>query len=355
LQGRKLIAPVLAAVLAVAVAGGVWYSRTEVVEVRDARQLADAQRAREVTVRGFIGSREGSLLRRYACGRCALAKQGITVVVEKAGSRAIAGRFDAKQVRLRLPFGRSGRRACCSQQAKAAAMSTTPSTRRWCWPAGGRSPRSWWPTRLRERQGDIYYLVDLPALMALIEKGARWRDLKSSQAFATGKAVLINSTDVRTSNSAAMYLSLASYLANAQQIVQSAGRRGPRAAHRWRRSSCARGCRRQSSAGPFEDYLALGMGKAPLLMAYESQLIEFWLKNPDRLKADMVLLYPKPDGVFQARARALHTRPARAWARRWKPMPSCRHWRTNTATARAAPAKAPSAGPRRGIKPFPRC
>jgi hypothetical protein len=58
------------------------------------------------------------------------------------------------------------------------------------------------------------------------------------------------------------------------------------------------GFQEQSSAGPFEDYLALGMGKAPLLMTYESQLIEFWLKHPDKLKSKdaggMVVMYPKP-------------------------------------------------------------
>jgi len=105
--------------------------------------------------------------------------------------------------------------------------------------------------------------------------------------------VLINSTDVRTSNSAAMYLSLASYLANGQQIVQSqedVDRVLPSVVPLFLRQ----GLQEQSSAGPFEDYLALGMGKAPLLMAYESQMVEFWLRNPERLKADMVLLYPRP-------------------------------------------------------------
>ncbi|WP_204277742.1 hypothetical protein, partial [Enterobacter hormaechei] len=73
---------------------------------------------------------------------------------------------------------------------------------------------------IASREGEFYYVVDLPALMALVDKGTRWRELKKSEAFATGKSVLVNSTDVRTSNSAAMYLALASYLANGQQIVQ---------------------------------------------------------------------------------------------------------------------------------------
>jgi hypothetical protein len=98
---------------------------------------------------------------------------------------------------------------------------------------------------------------------------------------------------VRTSNSAAMYLALASYLANQQQIVQSQAdvdRVLPVVAPLFLRQ----GFQEQSSAGPFEDYLALGMGKAPLLVAYESQMIEFWLRHPDRLSSDMVLLYPRP-------------------------------------------------------------
>jgi hypothetical protein len=133
----------------------------------------------------------------------------------------------------------------------------------------------------------------MPGLMALIDKDSRWRELKGSQAFATGKAVLINSTDVRTSNSAAMYLALASYLANQQQIVQSQAD-VDRVMSTVAALFLRQGFQETSSAGPFEDYLALGMGKAPLLMAYESQMIEFWLKHPDRVKSDMVLIYPRP-------------------------------------------------------------
>jgi hypothetical protein len=211
--------------------------------------------------------------------------------VEKAGSRAIAGRYDAKAYDFGFPSGAPAA-AQLRQQAKAAAVFTpfyTPMV-----------VASWRPIAdilvangIAQRQGDIYYIVDLPALMALIDKGARWRDLKGSQAFATGKAVLVNSTDVRTSNSAAMYLALASYLANNQQVVQSAedvDRVLPQVAPLFLRQ----GFQEQSSAGPFEDYLALGMGKAPLLMAYESQMLEFWLKHPDKIKSDMVILYPRP-------------------------------------------------------------
>jgi hypothetical protein len=287
---RKFVAPALAALLLVAVGGGVWYSNLKVTDEHTAAQAARSAQAQAVSVRGLIGSEKEAFFADMRVQR-ALAAQGITVAVEKAGSRAIAGRYDAKAYDFGFPSGAPAA-AQLRQQAKAAAVFNpfyTPMV-----------VASWRPIAdilvangIAERQGDLYYLVDLPALMALIDKGARWRDLKGSAAFATGKAVLVNSTDVRTSNSAAMYLSLASYLANNQQVVQSAedvDRVLPQVAPLFLRQ----GFQEQSSAGPFEDYLALGMGKAPLLMAYESQMLEFWLKHPDKIKGEMVILYPRP-------------------------------------------------------------
>jgi len=294
LEVRKLVAPALALLLLGGVGGGIWYSNSRVVDERTAEQTAKLEAARQVSVRGLIGSEKEAY---FADPRVvkALAAQGIAVSVEKAGSRAIAARYDASKYDFGFPSGAPAA-AQLKAQAKAAAVFTpfyTPMVF-----------ASWRPIAeilvangIAERQGDVYYVVDLPALMALVDKGTRWRELKKSEAFATSKAVLVNSTDVRTSNSAAMYLALASYLANKQQIVQSqedVDRVLPVVAPLFLRQ----GFQEQSSAGPFEDYLALGMGKAPLLMAYESQLIEFWLKHPDKFKSNdaggMVVMYPKP-------------------------------------------------------------
>ena len=291
---RKLVAPALALLLLGGVGGGIWYSNSRVVDERTAEQTARLEAARQVSVRGLIGSEKEAYFADQRVVK-ALAAQGITVTVEKAGSRAIAARYDASKYDFGFPSGAPAA-ARLKAQAKATAVFTpfyTPMVF-----------ASWRPIAeilvangLAERKGEIYYVVDLPGLMALVEKGTRWRELKKSEAFATSKAVLVNSTDVRTSNSAAMYLALASYLANNQQIVQSqedVDRVLPVVAPLFLRQ----GFQEQSSAGPFEDYLALGMGKAPLLMAYESQLIEFWLKHPDKLKSNdansMVVMYPKP-------------------------------------------------------------
>ena len=284
---RKLVAPVLAVLLLAGVGAGVWYSH----ETVGVQQTARIEQARQVSLRGLIGSEKEAF---FADPRVqqALAARGITVTVEKAGSRAIASRYDAAKYDFGFPSGAPAATQL-NQQVKAARVFTpffTPMVL-----------ASWRPIAdilvangIAAREGDIFYVVDLPRLMTLMAQGTRWRDLKQSAAFASGKSVLIASTDVRTSNSAAMYLSLASYLANGQQVVQSQDdidRVLPVVEPLFLRQ----GFQEQSSAGPFEDYLALGMGKTPLLMAYESQLIEFLLRHPERAKAgDMVLMYPKP-------------------------------------------------------------
>ena len=138
-----------------------------------------------------------------------------------------------------------------------------------------------------------YFVTDMPALLGFMKHQARWKDVPGNTLFATNKAVLLNSTDVRTSNSAAMYLSLASYLENGQAVVESqdeVDRVLPFMTELFTRQ----GFQESSSAAPFEDYLALGMGKTPMLVSYEAQLVAFWLAHPERLKDDMVILYPIP-------------------------------------------------------------
>ena len=287
---RRFLAPLLALLLVAAVGGGIWRSHARLGSDQAAQASQQAAAAHHVAVRGLIGSEKEAFFADPRV-RQALEAQGLSVTVEKAGSRTIAGRFDPAHYDFGFPSG-----APAAQQLKAAAKAADVYTPFY-------TPivvASWRPIAdilvangIARREGDLYYITDMPALLAFADKGTRWRELKQSEAFATGKGVLISSTDVRTSNSAAMYLSLASYFANGQQIVQSQAdvdRVMPAVAPLFLRQ----GFQEQSSAGPFEDYLALGMGKAPLLVAYESQMVEFWLRHPDRIKGDMVLMYPRP-------------------------------------------------------------
>ena len=279
---RKTLALALAGLLALGVGAGVWYSR-------DQLQIQHTQQ-QTVSVRGLIGSEKEAFFNDPRV-QAAFAAHQLQVTVHKAGSRTIALNYDPQQYDFGFPAGAPAA-AQLQAQARAATVYNpfyTPVIM-----------ASWRPiaeilvaNNIARKEGEFYYIVDLPSLIRLSADGTRWRDLPHSAAFATGKAVLPSSTDVRSSNSAAMYLSLLSYVLNDQQVVQSQAeleRVIPQIAPLFLRQ----GFQESTSASPFEDYLALGMGKTPLLVAYESQLVEHWLRTPERRNRDMVLLYPQP-------------------------------------------------------------
>jgi len=287
---RKLIGPAVSLVLIASIGGGIWYSHATLRAERDAVTKRRLDAAQTVEVHGLIGSEKDAFFADPKV-QAALSREHLSVTVEKAGSRAIAHGFNPKQDDFGFP---SGAPAAAELRALAQAAETfTPFY----------TPiviASWRPIArileanhiVTERDHD-YFITDMPALLKLMQQHARWKDLPGSEAFSTNKAVLLNSTDVRTSNSAAMYLSLASYIANNQSVVQSQAEVDavlPLMTELFLRQ----GFQESSSAQPFEDYLALGMGKAPLLIAYESQLVAFWLAHPERGRGDMVMLYPTP-------------------------------------------------------------
>ena len=287
---RRLIGPAVALVLVAAVGGGIWYSHDGLRAEHAASEQRQLDAARTVAVRGLIGSEKDAFFA-DAKVQAALARQHLVVSVEKAGSRDIAHRYDPQQNDFGFP---SGAPAAAELKSLAKAPETfspfyTPIV-----------IASWRPiaqileaNHIVTERDKIYYVTDLPTLLKLMQAHTRWKDLAGSDEFSTSKAVLINSTDVRTSNSAAMYLSLASYVTNSQSVVQSQSEVDavmPLMTELFLRQ----GFQESSSAGPFEDYLALGMGKTPLLIAYESQMVAFWLAHPDRLQGDMVMMYPVP-------------------------------------------------------------
>ena len=287
---QRFVGPVVAVVLLAAVGGGVWYSNTHLRQESADTARIQAEAAQALAVNGLIGSEKEAFFADAAV-QAALSRFHITLTVEKAGSRAIARKFEPAKYDFGFPSG-------APAAAELKSLAKAPETY---------SPfytpiviASWRPIALilkanhivEERDG-IYYIVDLPALLKMMSAHKRWKELAGSEAFATNKAVLVNSTDVRTSNSAAMYLALASYVANGQSVVQSQAEVDavlPSMTELFMRQ----GFQESSSAAPFEDYLALGIGKTPMLIAYESQMVAFWLAHPDRLKDDMVMLYPVP-------------------------------------------------------------
>jgi hypothetical protein len=222
------------------------------------------------TVRGLIGSEKEGFFNDPRV-QDILRKHSITVSFEKVGSRAIAQRSDLKSFDFAHPAGAPAAQKI--QQSIKAQQVFTP----FFTPMVVASWKQLLPTLMAEgivkKESDNYYLVDMPRMVALMEKGTRWKDLKDNSAYAVSKSVLISSTDVRRSNSGAMYLALASYVANGNNVVQSEAEL-QKVLPLVTSIFLKQGFQEGSSAGPFEDYVSMGIGKAPMVMVYEAQFLE---------------------------------------------------------------------------------
>jgi hypothetical protein len=138
-----------------------------------------------------------------------------------------------------------------------------------------------------------YYTIDVAAYEALVAQNKRWSELPNNTSYPVNKSILISSTDVRTSNSAAMYLAIASYVDNHNNIVQDHTQADavlPAIEPLFLRQ----GFTQTSSEGPFNDYLSIGVGKEPMVMIYESQFVARAAARDGSITKDKVLMYPSP-------------------------------------------------------------
>ena len=134
------------------------------------------------------------------------------------------------------------------------------------------------------------YTLDVNKYMDLARSGKRWRDL--GEAYPSPRNVQIRSTDIRTSNSAAMYLSLLAW-----EVAERDPERRDDVGYLIDEIApffTAQGYSEASSSGPFTDYLSQGMGAAPMVMVYEAQYLGEQMQQTSRIRDDMALLQLSP-------------------------------------------------------------
>ncbi len=133
--------------------------------------------------------------------------------------------------------------------------------------------------------------LDMNRYLQLVDTGTQWNQLPGNTTYPVPKNILVSTTDPRTSNSADMYVAIASYVANDNTIV-----RGPvaeaNAVDKIAKLFVGQGYSDNSSAGPFDQYLSAGMGPTPMVLIYEAQYVEAAVAG--RITPDMELLYPSP-------------------------------------------------------------
>ncbi|WP_433187342.1 hypothetical protein [Actinoallomurus sp. CA-150999] len=269
---RRLISMALAGVLAVGVL-------IAIIEGRGSSHGA-------ITIRGVIGSEKQAFFDDPQVQK-AFTRNGLKVEVDSAGSRQIATSIDLK--RYDFAFPSSAPAADRIQQQRGITTKYTPFS----------SPMviaTFQPiAELLAREGvarhGATWTFDMSRYLRLVARKVRWDQLKNNTAYPVRKNILVSTTDPRSSNSAAMYLAIASYVANGNAVV-----RGEAAEKKVLPLLSGlfldQGYTENTTEGPFEDYLSLGMGKTPLVCAYEAQFVDAGVRG--RLRPGMVLMYPSP-------------------------------------------------------------
>jgi hypothetical protein len=277
---KRALGLVLAGVLAVGVLGAI------VISVRGRASDGSAQRL--TTVKGVIGSEKLPFFSDAEVVKV-FHNHGLDVKVDTAGSRQIAS-LDLTHYDFAFPAGvpaaekiRLARKVNTSYSPFYTPMVI----------ASFRPIADLLVSAGVAKAEAGYYTFDMQAYLQLVGRNARWRDLPNNTTYSVGNSILIQSTDIRTSNSAAMYLALASYVANGNNIVQDPAQ-GAAVLPKVEPLFLRQGFTATSSEGPFQDYLSIGIGKTPMVMIYEAQFVAQAALNAGSIKKDMVLMYPTP-------------------------------------------------------------
>ncbi|MBW4722066.1 hypothetical protein [Saccharothrix obliqua] len=241
-------------------------------------------------VRGVIGSEKQAF---FTDPRvvAAFARHGLDVEVDTAGSRQIATTVDLD--RYEFAFPSSSPAAQRIQRDRGITTAHTPF----------QSPMAvatFEPIAALLADAGVvragaggYQVLDIARYLELTAAGTRWDQLPGNTAYPARKNVLITTTDPRESNSAAMYLAITSFVANGDAVV-SGPEQEARVLPAVTKLFLDQGYTQNSTEGPFEDYLAAGMGKTPLALVYESQYVGRRLRGDGSIRPDMRMLYTAP-------------------------------------------------------------
>lgn len=142
-----------------------------------------------------------------------------------------------------------------------------------------------------EKQENSYYIIDFPKLINLVQTDAKWSDIGLTDLY--GRITII-STDPSKSNSGNMFSGL---LANILLGDVASDDTIEGILPEVKSFFTKLGYMEHSSSDLFEQYLRTGVGAKPIIVGYESQIIEFSIANSNmwpKIKDKVRVLYPVP-------------------------------------------------------------
>jgi hypothetical protein len=263
-----------------------------VVIVRNGNDVQAQTTPGLITLSGVIGSEKRAFFNDPDV-QAALAEHGLAVKVDTAGSREIATSVDLKNYDFAFPSSTVAAERILQPAAGRPAVSGT----KYAVFSSPMAIATYQPivnllsAKGIAKQVNGVWTFDIRRYVDIARAQLRWDDIRGNTTYPVGKRILVTTTDPRTSNSAAMFLSIASYVANNYTVVQGAEAE-KKVLPFVTPLFVNQGYTDNSSEGPFDDYLSLGMGKTPMVCIYESQFVEAAVQK--KLKPGMVLMYPSP-------------------------------------------------------------
>ncbi len=221
-----------------------------------------------------------------------LAEQRLAVKVTRIGSRDMAARV-AAGIDFFMPSGVVAANQISDAARHAGIVATQSSPFHTPMVIASWSPiaRILVANGIAQPSGERVYTVDMGKLAETMLAGKRWKDLRTARDYDVSRSVLVSTTDLRRSNSAALYLALVSQAVHGTLATDRAEARAQAA--RVAPLFTRQGYQESYVNGNFDDYLSIGIGKTPLAFIYENQIVHYALAK-SAVRDDMVLLYPRP-------------------------------------------------------------
>ena len=291
-RAKTLVAGVVLILAAIVVAGGIALGPGLLAGSEPADNESADQSQELTTVHGVIGSEKESLFADPEAKEI-FARYGLDVQVTTSGSWAMAERAGIEESDFASPSSEIAAAHIEDVHGDAVLSTTRPFYSPLAIATGETVLSVLEQNGLVEQRDGVWHL-DMAAYLDAVANGRRWTDLAGSEAYPSSRNVMITTTDVRSSNSALMYLSLASYVLNGNAVVTSEDAARQQATDSLARLFLDQGYSQSSSAGPWESFLSKGPMNQPLTLIYESQYLEAQMNEPTRVTDEMRICYPAP-------------------------------------------------------------
>lgn len=244
--------------------------------------------ATKISVNGYLGGEKISLFEDGQFAKLA-ANAGLDVSYKKAGSFAMMSE-DTKGMDYLFPSSQAA-----SEYGKANGVKAQSSAIVFNTPIVVYTYRdiadALVKSGIMKHSGDVY-MLDVKAASDAMLADKTWADLGYANGYGQFK---IDSTDPSQSNSGNEWAALlATVLNGGQPATQSSIQRDADSLHRIFAKS---GWMDVSSEDSFSQFLVLGEGSKPMMVGYESQILDLAVNDPDtykQIKDDLVVAYTTP-------------------------------------------------------------